>query len=496
MFMRLYDMVDDSTTNDLVRWSANGSSFIVERHEEFAKMVLPRFYKHNTFASFVRQLNMYDFHKIPHIQQGVMIAESAYEIWEFSNPHFQRGRPDQLILVTRKKNKEKDTMNSDSPTIASLADDIATVKAYQKSIGGQLKNLHRDNEIIWHETLNSRDKYYRHQEAIHKILLFLSAAFPTDQITSDNSNIMPTNLIEEAATLADVTVSQDEVNKLKSSDAALDPSVLTNVLSSVLKLYSDDGYKEVKDESDVKHEYAALDIEDVNVPSLTEFSQTINTATLSANSITQDIDVLQKNIESLANDLGIDPTMCDDELNMDQFQNNYNTWHNQKMYTMNDYIFQTNALSSEKSQQRNVTATINPSQSSFSLQTPFSSYSEQPQPLFQRRQIKAKSQDKPALPIETNVMQPQPRINIKQNNIYQHFASSDSDSFGPNYPSGDLSEYEQATSTQECRSSSANAYQNGAAGIADMTKNNQNITNIQNNYVSCSVPKSPFYKKK
>ncbi|KAJ2803062.1 Heat shock transcription factor, partial [Coemansia helicoidea] len=101
---KLYNIVDDSASDDLIRWSAEGNSFVVVRHEDFAKEVLPHFFKHNNFSSFVRQLNMYGFHKVPHLQHGGLIADSPdAECWEFSNEHFQRGKPDLLHYIHRKK---------------------------------------------------------------------------------------------------------------------------------------------------------------------------------------------------------------------------------------------------------------------------------------------------------------------------------------------------------------------------------------------------------
>ena len=56
---KLYEMVDDETTDGLISWGSRNDSFVIWDDVEFSTQLLPKYYKHNTLSSFIRQLNIY-----------------------------------------------------------------------------------------------------------------------------------------------------------------------------------------------------------------------------------------------------------------------------------------------------------------------------------------------------------------------------------------------------------------------------------------------------
>lgn len=88
---KTYQLIEDQSIDDVISWNEDGSTFIVWNPAEFAKDLLPKYFKHNNFSSFVRQLNTYGFRKV------------VPDRWEFANDSFRRGERSQLIDIQRRK---------------------------------------------------------------------------------------------------------------------------------------------------------------------------------------------------------------------------------------------------------------------------------------------------------------------------------------------------------------------------------------------------------
>lgn len=209
-------MVNDPSNADLIRWSEAGDSFFVLDHERFAHEVLGKWFKHRNFSSFVRQLNMYGFHKIPHLQQGVLKSDTDTEFWNFAHANFHRGQPDLLCLIQRKKQLpqpgEDGSIDLRDPTvnagllggtaagpnaatgigaahpnpqlssgqvldINSIVNGITAIKRHQTTISAELNELKRSNQLLWQDALAARAKHQKQQDTINRIVKFLAGVF-------------------------------------------------------------------------------------------------------------------------------------------------------------------------------------------------------------------------------------------------------------------------------------------------------------------------------
>ncbi|KAI4171261.1 MAG: hypothetical protein LQ348_006957 [Seirophora lacunosa] len=226
----MLSFLDESRNTDLIRWSESGDSFIVLDEDEFAKTLIPELFKHKNYASFVRQLNMYGFHKKVGLSDNSMRASERKNKTpsEYYNPYFKRGRPNLLWLIHKPRNpqtrgagrggrgKQEDSLldedveeiydmdqlnhgnqatadassmrqgrqplmigNGSHATqdLAVVHEELQVVRKQQEMIAALLQKTRTEHEQLYGQAANFQKLHDRHESSINAILTFLATVY-------------------------------------------------------------------------------------------------------------------------------------------------------------------------------------------------------------------------------------------------------------------------------------------------------------------------------
>ncbi|XP_051128144.1 heat stress transcription factor A-6b-like [Andrographis paniculata] len=177
---KTYDFVEDPNTNHIVSWSRANNSFIVWDPHNFAMNLLPRYFKHNNFSSFVRQLNTYGFKKVDP------------DKWEFANEGFLRGQKHLLKDIKRRKTTSSSSstscsnvnfQNSQHSNNSGGGFEPSCVEVGMFGLDMEIDQLRRDKQVLMAELVRLRQQQHSTNSYLKKMELRLKGTENKQQQT-------------------------------------------------------------------------------------------------------------------------------------------------------------------------------------------------------------------------------------------------------------------------------------------------------------------------
>ncbi|KAM6426929.1 heat shock factor protein 3-like isoform 1-T1 [Liasis olivaceus] len=175
---KLWALVEDPGSDDVISWSRNGQNFCILDEQRFAKELLPKYFKHNNLSSFIRQLNIYGFRKVIALENGMITSDKNPAI-EFQHPFFKRGKADLLANIKRKSTlSQVSTVRPEDLKVCpddlhKVLSEVQEMREQQNNMDIKLESMKRENKALWKEVASLRQKHNQQQQLLSKILEFI-----------------------------------------------------------------------------------------------------------------------------------------------------------------------------------------------------------------------------------------------------------------------------------------------------------------------------------
>ncbi|KAJ1437860.1 Winged helix-like DNA-binding domain superfamily [Sesbania bispinosa] len=171
---KCYDMVEDHSTDSIISWTQGGDSFLISDVTQFSITLLPNYFKHNNFSSFIRQLNIYV--EVSLFQKSVIDNCRIYQgfrkidtdSWEFANENFVRGQKHLLKNIRRRKHPHVADQQKALPQQDNCEEPLE--EAPNHGLWKEVENLKSDKNSLMQELV----KLGQHLESAENKLLLLS----------------------------------------------------------------------------------------------------------------------------------------------------------------------------------------------------------------------------------------------------------------------------------------------------------------------------------
>lgn len=170
-----YDIFNSPETSNCCGWGdEQGTTVVIHDVATFQNTVLPKFFKHQNYQSFVRQLNLYGFHK----------TEKDPSRNVFKHSFFQKGREDLLPFIKRKGNAAGfDRRSSDSMrknfTEDAWSSSSQLFEQRLQLLESALLQSNRDSKLMWEHILSQAESQRKMQTKLEKIIEIVTQVFST-----------------------------------------------------------------------------------------------------------------------------------------------------------------------------------------------------------------------------------------------------------------------------------------------------------------------------